>query len=63
MTIKNITKNTNCNEEQKLLIKKLITLLMDDNPKARPNINEILETLRSIGEDVENQAMDPFPYI
>ena len=36
---------------------------MDDNPKARPNINEILETLRSIGEDVENQAMDPFPYI
>ena len=61
MTIKNITKNTNCNDKPKLdeLIKKLI----DSDPKLRPKIKEIIETIRTIGEDVENQTIDPLPYI
>ena len=41
----------------------LIKQLIDTDPKVRPNINDIIESIRSIGEDVENQTIDPLPYI
>ena len=52
MTIKSITKNTNCSDKPKL--EKLIKQLIDPEPNIRPYINEIIETIRFIGEDVEN---------
>ena len=61
MTIKNITKKTDCPE--KIKIDQLVKKLIDADPKARPKIKEILETIRSIGEDVEIQTIDPLPYI
>ena len=61
MTIKNITKNTNCNDKPKL--DELIKNLIDSDPKLRPKIKEVIQTIRTIGEDVENQTIDPLPYI